>query len=213
MSKIIGIMGESGSGKTTSLRNLPFDKTFYIDADRKGLSWKGWRQQYNAQNKNYYKCNEPAKILAALQKIQNNQMPFEYIVIDTINGVMVGDEMRKCKEKGYDKWMDLAQSIWDILDFANNMDDKYTVILTAHSETVNDDNGYTFTRIRTSGRKLSKIVLESKMTTVLWAKGSNGRFIFETKANNSTAKTPMGAFEDMEIDNDIVKVVEALKDY
>ena len=140
-------------------------------------------------------------------------MPFEYIVIDTINGVMVGDEMRKCKEKGYDKWMDLAQSIWDILDFANNMDDKYTVILTAHSETVNDDNGYTFTRIRTSGRKLSKIVLESKMTTVLWAKGSNGRFIFETKANNSTAKTPMGAFEDMEIDNDIVKVVEALKDY
>ena len=146
-------------------------------------------------------------------KIQNNQMPFEYIVIDTINGVMVGDEMRKCKEKGYDKWMDLAQSIWDILDFANNMDDKYTVILTAHSETVNDDNGYTFTRIRTSGRKLSKIVLESKMTTVLWAKGSNGRFIFETKANNSTAKTPMGAFEDMEIDNDIVKVVEALKDY
>ena len=46
MSKVIGIMGESGSGKTTSMRNLDPKTTFYIDCDKKGLSWKEWRKQY-----------------------------------------------------------------------------------------------------------------------------------------------------------------------
>lgn len=56
MSKVICIMGESGSGKTTSMRNLDPKTTYYIDADKKGLSWKGWRKQYNKENKNYLAC-------------------------------------------------------------------------------------------------------------------------------------------------------------
>ena len=51
MGKTILIMGESGSGKTTSMRNLPPLETFYIDCDKKGLSWKGWKENYNAENK------------------------------------------------------------------------------------------------------------------------------------------------------------------
>lgn len=213
MSKIIGIMGESGSGKTTAMRNLPPDKTVYIDADRKGLSWKGWKTQYNDEQKNYFRIDDPGRVLGCLRWVQENAQQCEYIVIDTINGIMVGDEMRRMREKNYDKWVELAQSIWSILDYANNMDDKYTVIVIAHSETFMDDNGYMFTRIRTSGRKLSKIVLESKMTTVLLAKAKNGKYVFETKANNSTAKSPMGAFDKPEIENDITLAIEALKDY
>ena len=45
MAKVIGIIGESGSGKTTSCRNLDPKTTYYIDCDKKGLSWKGWRKQ------------------------------------------------------------------------------------------------------------------------------------------------------------------------
>ena len=52
MSKTILIMGESGSGKTTSMRNLDPETTFYIDADKKGLNWKGWKEQYNLEKKN-----------------------------------------------------------------------------------------------------------------------------------------------------------------
>jgi len=47
MSKVICIAGESGSGKTTSMEKLNPEETYYIDADKKGLSWKGWKQQYN----------------------------------------------------------------------------------------------------------------------------------------------------------------------
>ena len=46
MSKVIAIMGESGAGKTTSMRNLDPTTTFYIDCDKKGLSWKGWKKQW-----------------------------------------------------------------------------------------------------------------------------------------------------------------------
>ena len=54
MAKIIGIMGESGAGKTTSMRNLDPTTTFYIDCDKKGLSWRGWKKQYNKESIIYY---------------------------------------------------------------------------------------------------------------------------------------------------------------
>ena len=67
--------------------------------------------------------------------------------------------------------------------------------------------------IKTSGKKLDKICLESKFTTVLLSKCVDGAYKFETQANNSTAKSPMGAFDQMEIDNDIAEVMKALEDY
>ena len=93
------------------------------------------------------------------------------------------------------------------------MRDDVTIIFVAHTQTDHDDNGYMFTRIKTSGRKLDKITLESKFSTVLLSKCVNGKFLFETQANFSTAKTPMGAFEEKEIDNDIVQVMKALEEY
>lgn len=91
--------------------------------------------------------------------------------------------------------------------------DDLTIIFTAHTQTDHDEAGYMFTRIKTSGKKLDKICLESKFTTVLLSKCVDGAYKFETQANNSTAKSPMGAFDQMEIDNDIVEVMKALEDY
>lgn len=213
MSKVICIMGESGSGKTTSMRNLSPEETYYIDCDGKGLSWKGWRNQYNASEKNYKNTDDPEKVFTLLLGINDKCPNIKYIVIDTINGIMIGDEMRRFKEKGYDKWQDLAQSVYNIIDKANKLRDDLTVIFTAHTQTESDDNGYIFTRIKTNGKKLNKICLESKFTTVLLARKKGDQYIFETQANNSTAKSPMGAFETNEIENDIVKVIEALSEY
>ena len=204
------IIGPSGSGKTTSLEKLDPNQTFYIDADGKGLSWKGWRKQYNKENKNYFRCDEPDKIFALMHQIDEKQKQIKYLVIDTLNGCMVADEMRRAKEKAYDKWMDLAQSVYNIVDYSNKMRDDLTVILVGHTQTSDDG----FTCMLTNGRKLNKICHESKMTTVLLSRiNENGEYVFETRAKNSTAKTPRGAFETDEIPNDIMVVLDALKDF
>lgn len=209
------IMGESGSGKTTSMRNLDPKTTMYIDCDKKGLAWKGWRKQYNTERKNYFACDDPDIVLTLLKRVDREEQ-FQNVtvcVIDTLNGMMVADEMRRSKEKGYDKWQDLAFSVYSIVDYALKVRENLTVIFTAHSQTDHDENGYLFIRTKTSGKKLDKIVLESKFPVVLLAKGDNGSYVFETHANHSTAKTPLGAFETNQIPNDITAVLEALKEY
>lgn len=213
MSKVIAIMGESGSGKTTSMRGLDPKTTYYIDADGKGLSWKGWKSQYNKDNKNYKATSDIPSITAILQGIDQKCPHIRTVVIDTINALMIDDEFKRMNEKGYDKWQDIAASVYGLVSGAHKYREDLTVIFTAHTQTERDDSGYLFTRIKTSGKKLDKIVLESKFTTVLLAKCSGGKYLFETRANNSTAKTPLGAFEQAEIDNDITAVLAALEDF
>lgn len=215
MSKVIGIMGESGSGKTTSMRDLDPKSTFYIDCDKKGLSWKGWRNQYSFEKLNYMATDTIGTVEQILDKIntQDNMKHIKVVVIDTLNGLMVADEVRRMKEKGYDKWQDLAQCVWELLDKLYTLREDLTIIVVCHSQTQKDEDGYVFTRIKTSGKKLDKLNVESKLTTVLYAIAKDGEYVFQTKANNSTAKTPMGAFEADEIPNNIVDVLKALKDY
>ena len=213
MSKTILIMGESGSGKTTSMRNLNPETTFYIDADKKGLNWKGWKSQYNAENKNYIATSKANDIKVLLDKINTEQTQIQTVVIDTLNGVMIDDEFARMKEKGFDKWQDMAYSIYDIISIANTLRENLTIIFVMHSQTERDDTGFYFTRAKTSGKKLDKVVVESKFSTVLLAKCLDGKYIFETKNNNSTVKAPLGAFDTDFIENDILKVLEALKDY
>lgn len=213
MAKIIGIMGESGAGKTTSMRNLDPATTYYIDCDKKGLSWRGWKKQYNAESKNYFSTDKQSEVLTIMQGINDKRPNIKTIIIDTLNGIMVADEMRRSKEKGYDKWMDLAVSVYGIIDYALTMRDDITVIFVCHSQTVRDDSGYMFTSIKTNGQKLSKIGLETKFPIVLYAKCVDGQYLFETQANFSTAKTPMGMFAEKTIPNDIAEVLKAIEEY
>lgn len=214
MSKAICIMGESGSGKTTAMRTLNPDETYYIDCDGKGLSWKGWRNQYNAEKKNYLVTDQQNTILTVMRGINAKRPNIKNIVIDTINSVMIADERRRQAEKNYDKWADLAWAVYDIVTMASKLREDLTVIVLAHTQTeVDDTTGERFTRILTNGKKLNKIGLEKYFTTVLLTKKTADGFVFETTANKSTAKTPMGAFESDEVPNDMQYVLNALAEF
>ena len=218
MAKVIGCMGESGSGKTTAMRNLPPKETFYIDCDKKGLNWKGWKKQYSVENKNYFATDSFSTCKTLMEKVDKSEnfRHIKYLVIDTINGMMVAEEMRILAMQGGDKrsaWTDLASNGWDIINKALALRDNLTVIILCHSETISDDNGIVKTRIKTNGRKLEKLVLESKMTTVVWAVRQDGKYKFILSADGSTCKVPLGAFQTDECDNDIMIVIKALEDY
>lgn len=216
--RVIGCMGESGSGKTTAMRNLPSKETFYIDCDKKGLNWKGWKKQYSVENKNYFATDSFSSCKSLMDKVDKSEnfKHIKYLVIDTINGMMVAEEMRILAMQGGDKrsaWTDLASNGWDIINKALALRDNLTVIILCHSETISDDNGIVKTRIKTNGRKLEKLVLESKMTTVVWAVRQDGKYKFILSADGSTCKVPLGAFQTDECDNDIMIVIKALEDY
>lgn len=218
MAKVIGVMGESGSGKTTSMRNLPPKETFYFDCDGKGMNWKGWKAQYSQDKKNYWRSDSFSIVSQIMDKIDKDEQckNIKYVVIDTINGMMVAEEMRILAMSSGDKrsaWSDLAQNGWAIINKALAMRDDLTIIILCHSETISDENGIIRTRIKTNGRKLEKLVLESKMTTVIWSVRQDGKYKFILSADGSTCKVPLGAFEDSEIDNDIMLVIDALKDF
>ena len=216
MAKVIGVMGESGAGKTTAMRNLPDKSTFYLDCDKKGLNWKDWRKQYNEKKKNYWKSDSFSVVSGVLDKIDKEDQfkNIKYVVIDTLNGLMVAEEMKILAMQSGDKrsaWTDLAQNGWSLINKALAMRDDLTVIILCHSETISDDNGIIRTRIKTNGRKLEKLVLESKMTTVVWAVRQDGKYKFILSADGSTCKVPLGSFEQDECENDITIVINALK--
>jgi adenylate kinase family enzyme len=164
-------MGESGSGKTTSMRTLDPETTYYIDCDRKGLAWKGWREQYNKEKKNFTSTRDLVKVNNLIINVSDKAPHVKTIVIDTLNTCMVDKEIKEMDNKdGYSKWIDLAQYVWTICETGATLRPDLTVVIVMHSETVRDDFGYTFTRIKTNGRKLEKVVLESLFGTVLLAK-------------------------------------------
>ena len=223
MAKVIGVMGESGSGKTTAMRNLPPEETVYIDCDKKGLNWKGWKKQYHDTKDennaiNYLRSDIFANVSSFLDYINSDKRyaGIRYVVIDTINGLMVAEEMKILAMQSGDKrsaWSDLAQNGWALINKALELRDDLTVIILCHSETISDENGIIRTRIKTNGRKLEKLVLESKMTTVVWAVRQDGKYKFILSADGSTCKVPLGAFEGDECENDIMIVLKALEDY
>ena len=214
MSKLICVMGESGSGKTTAMRTLDPKTTYYVDCDGKGLAWKGWRKQYHSEAKNYTVSRDIPKITKLIVDISEKKTETKTIVVDTLNTCMVDKEIKGMKENGYGKWIDLTQFVWDCIETAGKQRADLTIIFIMHSETVRDDFGYSFTRVKTNGRKLEKLVPESLFGTVLLAKkNEENRYVFETQSQNSKAKIPMGAFESFEIDNDMAMVLKALEDF
>ena len=212
MGRMLLVMGEQGSGKSFSLKNLPPKEHFYIDCDKKGMNYKGWRNDYNEEQKNYIKCNDGETIINLLKNISEKAEHIKYVSIDTINSIMIADELKRSKQKGFDKWDDMANIILQIIMAVPDLREDLTVIFVGHTQT-NDDG---FTQLKTNGRKLNKIGVEGYFNTVLLAKcinAENNEYVFETKANNSTARTPHEAFDTMTIPNDIVKVIEVIKEY
>ena len=212
MGKMLLVMGEQGSGKSFSLKNLPPKEHFYIDCDKKGMNYKGWRNDYNEEQKNYMKCNDGETIVNLLKSISEKAKHIKYVSIDTINSIMIADELKRSKQKGFDKWDDMANIILQIIMVVPDLRDDLTVIFIGHTQTSDDG----FTQLKTNGRKLNKIGVEGYFNTVLLAKcvnAENNEYVFETKANNSTARTPYEAFDTMTIPNDIVKVIEVIREY
>ena len=209
MAKMLLIMGEPASGKTVSLRNIPKNELYYIDCDKKGLNYKGWKNDFNADKKNYCRTNDGEVVKKLLDGISKSREDIHYIAIDTINSIMIADEMTRMKGKNYNEWQDLAKCIFELIDDVPDLRDDITVIFIGHIQT--DDDG--FVRLLTNGRKLNKIGLEKYFDVVLISKIMDGKYVFETHSDKSTARVPMGFECEQYIENDLYEIIKELKEF
>jgi hypothetical protein len=109
---------------------------------------------------------------------------------------MLDDEMQKMKEKSFDKWADLAQSVYELCRSGNNMRKDQIIYYMFHEENWLDEDGQRNIRIKTSGKKLTKISLETKFTIILRStiigSGADAQYGFEIKPSiGSPTKVPM----------------------
>jgi hypothetical protein len=205
------LIGNSGAGKSTAFRTLNPAETLIINADKKSLPWRGWKKDYCKENKNYIVESDAKKIQGYLLHVSNSMPNIKNVIIDTLNGIMLDMEMAERKANSYNDWKELAVNIYGLCDMIGTLRDDLTVFCTIHAQTEMTEGGYLFTHAKTSGRKLERITIESKFTHVFLAKGNQGKYCFETHANNSTAKTPLDMFEEDEIPNDAQLIVDRIK--
>nr|DAQ13129.1 MAG TPA: AAA domain protein [Caudoviricetes sp.] len=203
------ILGESGSGKTCSLRNLDPKNTLLIQPTRKPLPFpsRGWAEiKGKGDGHNIFVSSDPAKIIAVMKA-----SPFDVIIIDDWQYVLANMFMARRSEKGYDKFSDIAGAGFDLCQAAGQLSDGKRVYILAHTQT--DDFGNV--RIKTLGKMLDdKIVVEGLFTIVLRTHVENGKYYFRTQTDGrDTVKSPMGLFPDTLIDNDLAAVDARICDY
>lgn len=203
------ILGSSGTGKSTSLRNLDPAKTFLIQCIKKPLPFKatGWKVRQNIKTVgNVYQTVDPLEI----EKLMRSS-PHDIFVIDDYQAVMVAELMNRSSEKGYDKFTDIGKHAWDIFNTAGALADNRRVYILAHTQT--DDFGQV--RMKTVGKLVDQhIVPEGFFTIVLRTEAINGNYKFTTQTNGQDcAKSPMGMFSDLHIDNDLAAVDAAIVDF
>ena len=215
-------------GKTTSLRNMNPETTFIISTTGKPLSFRGWKKKYvpfliNKETKeitgNYYVSSNSEQILKIL-KIINTKMPhITAVVLDDMQYIMSYEFVDRATEVGYSRFSEIAQHMMEILRYSEQMREDCTMCFLTHSENVGTDIDPRYV-IKTIGKLLSeKVTLEGLFTYIFFAKteeGDDGKMQYKLVTNNDgkcLAKTPMGMFEELEIDNDLNEILKVIKEY
>lgn len=205
------ILGKSGTGKSTSLRNFDPAATLLIQVIRKPLPFRatGWSYYDKETNPtgNIFVTEKWDSIIALMRKTQR-----KVIVVDDFQYLLANEFMRRTDERGYDKFTDIAKHAWEVMMAASDLPADVRVYLLSHIEE-NEATGAM--KMKTIGKMLDeKITLEGLVTIVLRGTVEDGKYLFVTRNNGmDTTKSPMGLFEADKIDNDLKAVDDAIADY
>lgn len=206
MSIAIMVLGQSGTGKSTSLRNMNPADTLLIQVIPKPLPFrsKDWKPVKDGGN--ILVVNSADAICNAMRKTSR-----EIIVIDDLQYLLATEFMNRSHEVGFQKFTDMARHYYDVLTTATTLPANKRVYLLSHTDT--SDTGQI--KAKTIGKLLDeKITVEGLVTIVLRTHVINGKYVFSTRnSGTDTVKTPLGLFEDEFIDNDLMAVDTAVTEY
>nr|DAE35540.1 MAG TPA: Exonuclease V [Caudoviricetes sp.] len=192
------LIGKSGSGKSASLRNFKKDEIAIANVLGKPLPFKS--------NLEAPKVDDYATILKAIEHTDK-----KIIVIDDANYLITNEFMAKSRVKGFDKYNEMGNNFFNLINGIKNVKGGKTVYLIMHEDT--DDEGNV--KPKTIGNLLDdKVNIQGMFTVCIRSMFENGKYIFRLKTNGQDCvKTPIGLFEDEEMENDLKLVDEKIREY
>lgn len=198
MGTIVMIIGQSGTGKSSSLRNFEPGQVGIFNVSGKPLPFR--------KKLPFVSTDEYLKIMNGM-----NTAKAPSLVIDDATYLMVDEFMRNAKTPGYQKFTDIAKNFFDLIEIARRLPDEKIVYFIGHSDRDQDGNE----KFKTIGKLLDeKVTLEGKFSIVLKSVVQDGRYMFQTHNNGQdTVKSPIGMFDQDLIENDLAAVDKIIRDY
>ena len=192
------VLGESGSGKSFSMRNFNENEVKVISIEKPILPFK-----------NHFEVVRSNDVDQIIKELKNTKK--KRIVIDDFQYILGLAVMRRSLEKSWDKFSEMQYDYFQILDVLKDLPDDVIVYFMSHTERDEEGN----TKIKTIGKALDKyITIEGLFMIVLGTKVSDGKYYFTTQTNGKdTVKTPDGMFPTYAIDNDLKYVDEKIRNY
>lgn len=204
MAEKILIMGESGTGKSTSIRNCDPSITAIVNPVGKPLPFRGAKKfnTLNGETDADRICEYMRSQVKSGKKI---------IIVDDFQYILAIPYMNRIKEIGWDKYNDFGSNYFNIIDVCNELPDDICVYYLTHCETL--DNG--LTTVKLIGKLLrEKITVEGLFTIVLKTGVSEGKYYFFTQnSGKDTVKSPIGMFDSFSVDNDLAYIDAKIRNY
>lgn len=222
MARLVFVVGKSGMGKSTSIRNLNPDETVIINSDQKDLPFPKFNNNYNEEKGNYLRTSNMNEINNKLKEVQGNKQ-IKTLIIDTWSRIMTDEVMSaqfRNASNGMQAWSNMAFKQYNLINIINEkLRDDLIVYLFCHPEIVYDENNYPMMQIAVQGQQLRKFSPESFSSIILYSEASKQPgeapvYYFRTiTSGEDTCKTPIGMFNDEKIPNDLVEVNKAISEY
>lgn len=228
MSVLVAILGSSGDGKTTSTiinpdgtfnmndyQGMNPESHFIINLDRKALPIPAG--MWDTEHKNYKEVDNFEDIKKTLSWIAQNPK-IKSVAIDTINIYLAMKEFNDRRKMTFDQWKDYANDVIELNNICNQLRDDQVVYMMGHTMLQTQPDGSEKTVFSVSGKKLTKTQPEGfypivLMTRVDYGNDGDNKYYFQTKANHSSAKTPLGMFDKFEIPNSLKLVDDTIRKY
>lgn len=219
-SKLIGLVGSTGTGKSTSIKHLNPKETYIINVAKKELPFKGAEKLYNLENKNYKEVDNALDIARLLRTISDKAPHIKNIIIEDSNYIMGFNMVAKATEVGYTKFSLMAKDMVTLFQEARNLRDDIKVAYLTHPDVIEDGGEIIGYKIKTAGKLIdSQVLLDGLLTVCLYTHteesktGANEYFFLTNRYRKYPAKSPDGMFEDLKIPNNLQLVFDKIDEY
>lgn len=212
MAEGILILAKSGSGKTTSLRNLPPEDVLVIQPRKKRLpfphsGWKKWDK--DSSTGSIFQINTFEGVRAVLKKME--EVGKKVVIIDDFVYIMAQRVMNDIDIKGFDKWTELAADFNELMNFIDDLDENMRVYILTHTDV--DDNGVI--KMKTAGKLIDNLLTPEGMFNIVFGMTKNdaGSYFITNGSTLDPYKSPMGMFKDKQIPNDLKEVDDKICEF